>query len=78
MAGLGLSPDEIVERGEHPLLVIAEHWKRVYLREVACVQNGFAFKSEFFDRDTGVPLIRIRDISRSETEHRYNGEFDSV
>ena len=63
-------------KGTYPLLAKADHWKRVALSDVANVQNGFAFKSSYFDPDRGVPLIRIRDISREETEHRYWGEFD--
>lgn len=73
---LGLSPAQIVAKGEYQLLAKADYWERVFLKDVACVQNGFAFKSEFFDRDDGVPLIRIRDISKSNTEHRYNGDYD--
>ncbi|MGO9233119.1 MAG: restriction endonuclease subunit S [Methylocella sp.] len=73
---LGLSPREIIEKGEHQLLAKARHWERVLLADVADVQNGFAFKSELFDRYEGIPLIRIRDISRCETEHRYKGEYD--
>jgi type I restriction enzyme, S subunit len=75
---LGITPDEIVAKGEYPLLSVAERWERVYLYEVASVQNGFAFKSEFFDRENGMPLIRIRDICSSETEHRYTGQFEDT
>ena len=73
---LGLRPLEIVGKGTYPLLVKADHWERVTLSDVANVQNGFAFKSSYFGPDRGVPLIRIRDISKEETEHRYWGEFD--
>ncbi len=73
---LGLRPLEIVAKGTYPLLAKANHWERVTLSDVANVQNGFAFKSSYFDADTGIPLIRIRDISREQTEHRYWGEFD--
>ena len=73
---LGLRPLEIVAKGTYPLLAKADHWKRVALSDVANVQNGSAFKSSYFDPDRGVPLIRIRDISKEETEHRYWGEFD--
>ncbi len=73
---LGLRPLEIVAKGAYPLLAKADHWERVTLSDIANVQNGFAFKSSYFDPDRGVPLIRIRDISRGKTEHRYWGEFD--
>ena len=75
-SGLGLRPLEIVAKGTYPLLAKADHWKRVALSDVANVQNGSAFKSSYFDPDRGVPLIRIHDISKEETEHRYWGEFD--
>ena len=74
---LGMSPEEIVSKGEYQLLCKASHWERVALDDVSRIQNGFAFKSEFFDRDDGVPLIRIRDISSIETEHKYRGTFDN-
>lgn len=73
---LGLRPSEIVAKGTYPLLAKADHWKRVILSDIANVQNGFAFSSSYFDSARGVPLIRIRDISKGETEHRYWGEFD--
>jgi type I restriction enzyme, S subunit len=73
---LSLSPTEIVRRGEHRLLGKAAHWERVRLGDVADVQNGFAFRSELFDRVTGVPLIRIRDVNSTTTEHRYAGDYD--
>lgn len=74
---LGTTPEEIVANNKYPLLAKADHWQRVPLAAVASVQNGFAFKSEYFDREQGVPLIRIRDITESITEHRYNGAFDA-
>jgi len=73
---LGLTPKEIVEKGEYPLLAKADHWERVSLKDIASVQNGCALKSEYFDRDDGVPLIRIRDIARRDTEHRYLGNYE--
>lgn len=75
---LGLTPQEIVDSGQYPLLAKAHHWERVPLVDVATVQNGFAFKSAFFDRFEGVPLIRIRDISKRETEHKYTGAYDEA
>ncbi|MEZ5572942.1 MAG: restriction endonuclease subunit S [Halioglobus sp.] len=74
---LGLSPQEIIDQGKYPLLIKADHWLRVPLSEVVRVQNGFAFKSTYFNRDTGMPLIRIRDITKGETEHKFSGDFDS-
>lgn len=71
---LSLKPIEIVEKNKYPLLVKAPHWERVFLREIAEVQNGFAFKSSFFSKDKGIPLIRIRDIYSNNTESYYIGE----
>lgn len=73
---LSLKPIEIVEKNEYPLLVKAPHWERVFLREIAEVQNGFAFKSSFFSKDKGIPLIRIRDIYSNNTESYYIGEYE--
>ncbi len=73
---LSLKPLEIVEKNEYPLLIKASHWGRVYLKEVAKIQNGFAFKSSLFSRDKGMPLIRIRDINNKNTESYYLGEYD--
>ena len=49
--------------------------KAVKLRDVLEVQNGFAFKTEFFHEKDGVPLIRIRDLDSDITETYYTGEF---
>ena len=73
---LSVSPDEIVRKGEYQLLTKAPHWERVRLGDVAEVQNGFPFKSERFDRERGVPLIRIRDVNSTTTEHRFTGKYD--
>jgi len=73
---LGLTPQQILDKGEHQLLVAGPHWERVALGEVADVQNGAAFKSEFFTVKEGIPLIRIRDVGKTETENRYSGPYD--
>lgn len=72
---LGLTPCEIVKKDSHALLRIASSWKRVYLKEIANVQNGYAFKSKFFNHNKGLPLIRIRDIKKKRTENLYSGEY---
>jgi type I restriction enzyme, S subunit len=69
-------PAEIVEDSSSPLVAKHPDWPRVPLGSVATVLNGAAFKSKLFDPDDGVPLIRIRDIARSETSTRYSGEYD--
>jgi len=45
------------------------------LRDVLEVQNGFAFKTEFFSDANGIPLIRIRDLGTKRTETRYFGDY---
>jgi type I restriction enzyme, S subunit len=73
---LGLTPYQIIEKGTHPLLVIADEWERIELKNIASVQNGFAFSSKLFSRNEGLPLIRIRDIFSSDTENLYTGEYN--
>jgi type I restriction enzyme, S subunit len=73
---LGLRPIEIVNSGKHPMLAIHPSWDRVYLKEVATVQNGYAFKSSNFSKRDGFPLIRIRDICKNKTDVNYIGEFN--
>lgn len=47
------------------------------LGEIASFQNGFAFKSKFFDSEpVGPRLIRNRDLKSDETKLFYNGNFD--
>jgi type I restriction enzyme, S subunit len=72
---LSRKPIEIVEQENHQLLTKAEHWERVFLADIAQVQNGFAFKSEWFTSADGMPLIRIRDIENGHTENYYSGEY---
>lgn len=47
----------------------------VKLRDLLEVQNGFAFKTEFFSASEGIPLIRIRDLGSSTIETRYRGDY---
>lgn len=47
----------------------------VRLGEVLDVQSGFAFKTEYFTSDAGIPLIRIRDLPKASTEINYQGEY---
>lgn len=72
---LGKKPIEIVNEGIHQLLVKADHWERIDLKKVAKVQNGFAFSSEQFTKNEGLPLIRIRDIDKETTVDKYKGNY---
>ncbi len=52
------------------------NWPKVKLGEVLKVQNGFAFDSKLFSFESGMPLIRIRDLKNGiNTETKYIGEF---
>lgn len=73
---LTVSVDEIVHGSRNPLLGVRPHWKRIRLREIASVLNGFAFKSGQFTKGDGMPLIRIRDVGSDSTDTNYGGEFD--
>ena len=56
-----------------------DHWNWVRLIEAAQVCYGFAFKSSHFNVEKkGMPLIRIRDISKSDTETYFEGSYDSA
>ncbi len=51
-------------------------WEVKELGDLLEIQNGFAFNSKQFNAETGVPLIRIRDLKQGkETAVRYQGEF---
>lgn len=73
---LGLTPQEIIDSRKHPLLVIADSWERILLKNIAEIQNGYAFSSKLFNYENGLPLIRIRDIRRPKTENLYSGEYN--
>lgn len=70
------SLDDIVKENRSGLLGTANHWERVRLSEVADILNGYPFSSSLFAPDRGVPLLRIRDVGRTETQATYRGEFE--
>ena len=52
-------------------------FKRVPLREICAVVNGYAFKSELFNtEDLGLPLIRIRDVNTGISGTYYSGFYE--
>lgn len=52
-------------------------WKGYKLDSLLNIQNGFAFNSKKFSSESGIPLIRIRDISNGvNTVINYDGDFD--
>jgi type I restriction enzyme S subunit len=54
---------------------VPQHWRVVKVREVARVINGFPFDSGRFSATSGHPVIRIRDLNKSQTATRFDGPF---
>jgi type I restriction enzyme S subunit len=55
----------------------SERWEKRRLGEVLEVQNGYAFDSEKFSDQRGVPLVRIRDLKDgTRTETLFDGPYD--
>ena len=55
------------------------HWDWVRLIDIARPSYGYAFASSRFNSSKqGMPLIRIRDISKMDTEAYYEGDFDEA
>lgn len=52
---------------------VPEHWQTVHIGSAVQIINGYPSDSARFDSVTGLPLVRIRDLSRTETEVKYNG-----
>ena len=67
-----------IDRDRLPFSV-PTRWSWVRLIDIARVNYGFAFASSRFNNEKrGMPLLRIRDISKSDTEAYYDGDFDSA
>jgi type I restriction enzyme, S subunit len=73
---LNVSVDDVIAQTASRLLKAKPHWPRARLGEIGSVLNGFAFKSALFTRDSGMPLVRIRDVGSAASETYYCGEFD--
>lgn len=52
-------------------------WPTVELASVASVLSGFAFDSNNFSDEAGIPLVRIRDVTRGWSDTFFRGDFDS-
>ncbi len=50
-------------------------YPRVPVGSIANIQSGFAFKSSRFNVNIGLPIIRIRDVTRGFSETYYNGDY---
>src|SRR4051794_23451565 len=68
---------ELVEASTSELIGKADSWQRVEVGEIASILNGFPWKSEYFSDKSGVPLIRIRDVTTGRTETRYHGSIEN-
>ena len=52
-------------------------WELKKLASMLNIQNGYAFNSKLFSGESGMPLIRIRDIKKGvNTVTNYTGEYD--
>ena len=36
----------------------------------------YAFESKYFNKDSGVPLLRIRDVGQATTECKFTGQYE--
>ncbi|MHB1233526.1 MAG: restriction endonuclease subunit S, partial [Burkholderiales bacterium] len=60
-----------------PTPEVPSDWEIAKTGKVCEVENGYAFKSEFFnDKNLGLPLIRIRDVHSGRSDTFYSGPFD--
>ena len=77
-AGLSREPKRAVEiQIEQLPFAVPSTWVWIRLIEIADVSYGYAFESsKFNDSRSGIPLIRIRDISNSDTEVYFEGDYD--
>lgn len=58
-------------------MTTSDSWNEVRLGQHASLLNGFAFPSEGFIDEGGMPLIRIRDLRNLTTAIRFCGSFNS-
>jgi type I restriction enzyme, S subunit len=65
-------PISEIFQNEVGLLARHENWKRISLGEICSVLNGFPLKAEYFNKERGFPVIRIRDLSTNKPETLYD------
>lgn len=53
--------------------MVPEEWKVVPVKAVASIINGYPFNSASFTSTVGLPLVRIRDLNKTESEARFDG-----
>jgi type I restriction enzyme, S subunit len=71
----GLDPSvPMKDSGVDWLGYVPGNWSIKPVSAVASLINGYPFDSSAFDLTRGAPLVRIRDLNKTETEIRYDGE----
>ena len=55
---------------------IPKEWEVARFNNIINTLYGFAFVSEFFSEERGIPLIRIRDLGKNNTEAFYTGPYE--
>ncbi|MBS7460748.1 restriction endonuclease subunit S [Pseudomonas syringae] len=78
ISGKYVEPKSFIDIGTGELpFSVPSHWSWARLVEIADVSYGFAFESSRFNNSkVGMPLIRIRDISKTDTEAYFDGPYD--
>lgn len=57
---------------------IPNQWKLVRLGDHCSLQNGYPFKSDQFNENEGVPLIRVRSLKIHNCDIKIQGNFDEA
>ena len=57
----------LVSEAEQPYKV-PDNWCWTYFGKVCKFENGYAFKSDSFSKDEGIPVVRISDIKDNEVQ----------
>jgi len=71
----GLQPSEPMQRTGLPWLAeVPARWNRTHVGSHVRVVNGFPFDSTLFRVGEGLPLVRIRDIFRTQTVVSFAGD----
>jgi len=64
-----------VESNYKKKIEIPKDWTFEPIGSKINILSGFPFDSKNFDKEIGLPLIRIRDLANTDTKIRYNGNF---
>lgn len=81
--GFHLIPYDKIEQNDYVLSAarymesqsISYKWGSKKIKDIAEVTNGFAFSSDFFSENQGVPIVRVRDVNSGRPSIRYKGKF---